>query len=287
MTLPEPVGSLSVEKLVYSLGQGTEPILKGFGFHIDAGDSVGVIGPSGAGKSTLAKILVGALRPSAGVVRIGGDDLTHWPVEALGPYIGYVPQDVELFPASVAQNIARMSQEPDAEKVVAAAKLANCHDLVQRLPKGYDTLLGPAGYSLSGGQRQRIALARAFYGSPKIVVLDEPNASLDGEGEQALIAALKAAQEAGITCVVITQRTNVLPAMTKMMVLREGRVEDYGPRDEVMQRQMRARGGQQPAGGGQPSSRSTTWPTPRPRAPAAIRRASAEPNHLTYRARTV
>ncbi len=259
MALPEPEGSLSARSSsTRRPGHGADP--EGLRFDIDPGESVGIIGPSGAGKSTLARLLVGAIRPTAGVVRIGGDDLAHWSPEALGPFVGYLPQDVELFPATVAQNIARMSQEPDAEKVVAAAKLANCHELIQRLPKGYDTLLGPGGHALSGGQRQRIALARAFFGSPQIVVLDEPNASLDAEGEQALIAALKAAQEAGMTCVVITQRTSVVPALTKLMVLREGRIEDYGPKEEVLQRQMRAAEASSRTAPAQPSSRSTRRP---------------------------
>lgn len=239
MPLPAPKASLSAEKLVYAPGPGTEPIIKGISFAIEPGEIIGIIGPSGAGKSTLARLLVGALRPVAGLVRIGGDDLAHWAPEALGPHLGYVSQDVELFPATVAQNIARMTMSPDPALVVRAAKLANCHELIQRLPKGYDTMLGSMGHSLSGGQRQRIALARAFFGDPKIVVLDEPNASLDNEGEQALIAALVEARKAGITCVVITQRTSIMPALTKLMILREGRVEAFGPKEEVLQGQIR------------------------------------------------
>jgi ATP-binding cassette subfamily C protein len=242
MALPEPEARLSVEKLVFQPSAGCEPILKGLSFSIGPGEVVGIIGPSGAGKSTLARLLVGAITPSSGIVRIGGDDRASWRPEALGPFIGYVPQDVELFPATVAQNIARMSGSPDPEKVINAARLANCHDLIQRLPQGYDTVLGSEGHALSGGQRQRIALARAFYGSPKVVVLDEPNASLDSDGEQALIAALLQARGAGITCVVITQRTSVMPALTKMMVLREGQIEAFGPKDEVMQSQIRPAG---------------------------------------------
>jgi ATP-binding cassette subfamily C protein len=239
MPLPPPRARLSAEKLIYAAAPGTEPIIKGLSFAVEPGDAVGVIGPSGAGKSTLARLLVGALQPTAGVVRIGGDDLRHWSSEALGPHIGYIPQDVELLPATVAQNIARMSAAPDAAKVVEAAQLANCHELIQRLPKGYDTLLGPQGHALSGGQRQRIALARAFYGRPKIVVLDEPNASLDAEGEQALTSALIEARNNGMTCVVITQRTAVVRALSKIMVLKEGRIEAFGPREEVLQQQIR------------------------------------------------
>jgi ATP-binding cassette subfamily C protein len=233
-TLPAPVGSLSVEKLAYAPRPGTEPIIKGIQFQISPGDIVGIIGPSGAGKSTLARLLVGAIRPTVGLVRIGGDDLLNWSPEALGPHLGYLSQDIEMFPATVAQNIARMNASPDFERVLAAAKLANCHELIQRLPQGYDTLLGPQGTALSGGQRQRIALARAFFGNPKIVVLDEPNASLDSEGEDALVAALIHAGKIGITCVVITQRTSLNAALRTLIVMREGRIEAIGPRDEVL-----------------------------------------------------
>ncbi len=240
MELPAPDATIAVEKLVYRANDNSEPILKGISFAIEAGEIVGLVGPSGAGKSTLARLIVGAMRPTAGIVRIGGSDRAHWLPEDLGPYIGYVPQDVELFPASVAQNIARMSPEPDSGKVVAAARLANCHDLIQRLPKGYNTLLGTNGYGLSGGERQRIALARAFYGEPRIVVLDEPDASLDTRGEEALFGALQQARAAGITCVVITQRMAVVPALTKIMFMRGGRIEAFGPRDEILQKQLRA-----------------------------------------------
>ncbi len=240
MTLPAPRASLSVEKLVYRPASAAEPVLKGLSFAIEPGEVVGIIGHSGAGKSTLARLLVGAITPSAGVVRIGGDDIAHWRPEALGPFIGYVPQDIELFPGSVARNVARMSATPDPDKVVAAARLANCHELIQQLPKGYDTPLGPHGHVLSGGQRQRIALARAFYGSPRIVILDEPNASLDSEGEHALTAALRQAHADGVTCMVITQRARILSALTKVMLLREGRIEAFGPKEEILQRQIAA-----------------------------------------------
>lgn len=239
MQLPEPTATVSTERLVYAPAPDSEPIIKRLSFVVEPGEIVGIVGPSGAGKSTLARLLVGALRATSGVVRIGGDDIAHWSADALGPFIGYVPQDVELFPATVAQNIARLDPLPDPTKVLAAAKLANCHELIQRLAKGYETLIGPQGFTLSGGQRQRIALARAFYGMPKVMVLDEPNASLDSEGEQALIAALLEARNAGITCIVVTQRTSVLPVLTKVMVLREGRIEAFGPKEEVLQQQIR------------------------------------------------
>lgn len=234
MALPAPEASVVVENLVAVPHPGARPVLKGLSFVIEPGEVLGVVGPSGSGKSTLARLLVGAIAPANGVIRIGGDDRENWGDEALGPYLGYVPQDVELFPATVAQNIARMDECPDPDKVVAAARLANCHHLIQALPQGYDTILGHQNFALSGGQRQRIALARAFYGSPKLVVLDEPNASLDSDGEQALIATLRQARDLGITCVVITQRASVMPALTKIMVLRDGRIEAFGTKDEVM-----------------------------------------------------
>lgn len=237
--LPAPRATIAAERLVYSAAPGQEPIIKGVSFQIEPGDVVGIIGPSGAGKSTLARLLVGAIPATGGVVRVGGDDIAHWAPEALGPYLGYVPQDIELFPVTVAQNIARLAPNPDATQIVAAAQLANCHRLIQQLPKGYDTVLGPQGHALSGGQRQRIALARAFFGTPRVVVLDEPNASLDNEGEAALIAALIAAGQSGITCIVVTQRTSLLPAVNKLMVVRDGRIEAFGPRDEIIQLQSR------------------------------------------------
>ena len=235
--LPPPDGSLSVEKLFYVPKPDMPPILKGLNFAIEPGDMLGVIGPSGAGKSTLARLMVGGLQPSAGAVRIGGDEIGHWPASTLGPHIGYLPQDVELFPATVAENIARLDLEPDSKAVLAAAELAGCHELIQRLPNGYETMVGPQGQALSGGQKQHIGLARAFYGKPKIVILDEPNAHLDNKGDQALMAALKKAHDAGITCVVITQRASVVPALTKIMTLRDGRIDAFGPKEEILAQQ--------------------------------------------------
>lgn len=240
MPLPAPAACLSAEKLAYCPHPGSVPIIKGVTFKIEQGDGLGIIGPSGAGKSTLARLLVGAIQPSMGIVRIGGDDLCHWDCEALGPHIGYLPQEVELFPVSVAQNIARMVPDPDPEKIVAAARLANCHELIQSLPQGYDTMLGAQAHILSGGQRQRIGLARAFYGTPKVVVLDEPNAFLDDIGERALIEALEAARGAGITFVVVTQRSSLLPVCSKIMVIRSGLVQAFGERDAILKQQMKS-----------------------------------------------
>ncbi|ESR23069.1 type I secretion system permease/ATPase [Lutibaculum baratangense] len=277
MKLPVPDGSVAVEKLIHAPATGGEPIIKGISFEIEPGEVVGVIGPSGAGKSTLARLLVGALQPTQGLVRIGGDDLRHWAPDALGPHVGYVPQDVELFPTTIACNIARMDPNPDADEVVTAARLAGCHKLIQRMRDGYETVIGPSGQVLSGGQRQRVALARALYGRPRVVVLDEPNASLDGEGEHALVTALQACREAGITCIVITQRPNVVPALTQLLVLREGRIEDFGPKEDVLRRQMR-RKATDGAGTGarvEPRAASNLSPVPAEAAPPVMGRPAA------------
>lgn len=235
--LPVPNGSVSVEKLIYTPQMGTPPIIKNLSFKIEPGDMLGIVGPSGAGKSTLARLLVGALEPSAGTVRIGGDDIRHWSADALGPHLGYLPQGVELFPATIAENIARLGVDPDSEAILAAARFAGCHELIQRLPNGYETVIGPHGMALSGGQKQHIGLACAFFGSPKIVVLDEPNAHLDNSGDTAFMTALKNAQNAGITCIVVTQRSSVVPMLTKIMTLRDGRIEAFGPKDKVLEQQ--------------------------------------------------
>jgi ABC-type protease/lipase transport system fused ATPase/permease subunit len=204
-------------------------------FNLEAGESLAVIGPSASGKSTLARLIVGVWRPGSGSVRLDGADVSVWPREKLGPHIGYLPQDVELFGGTVAENIARLG-EPDATAVIRAAQRAHVHEMILRLPKGYDTELGESGQALSPGQRQRIALARALYGSPALVVLDEPNASLDQEGEQALLDAIRSLKEEGVTMIVIAHRPSLLGGIDKLLVLREGAVELFGPRAEVMPR---------------------------------------------------
>jgi ATP-binding cassette subfamily C protein len=232
--LPEPRGEIAAERLAYVPRPGAKPVLKGLSFRIAAGEMVGVVGPTGAGKSTLARLLVGAVPPTSGTVRLDGGDLANWDRDQLSAHVGYLPQDVELFPGSIADNIARLDPEASTDDVIEAAKLANVHDLIMRLPEGYESMVDPAGFELSGGQRQRIALARAFFGAPCFVVLDEPNASLDGEGEYALTQALVAAKERGVTTIVIAHRPSLVEVVDRIMVLRDGVIEMYGPRADVL-----------------------------------------------------
>jgi ABC-type protease/lipase transport system fused ATPase/permease subunit len=204
-------------------------------FELAAGETLGVIGPSASGKSTLARLVVGVWKPASGSVRLDGADVAAWPRAELGPYIGYVPQDVELFGGTVAQNIARMD-EPDAAKVVKAAQDAQVHELILRLPKGYDTEIGDGGSALSPGQRQRLALARALYGMPRLVVLDEPNANLDHEGDEALIRTLQRLRSEKVTVILVAHRPSLLVTADKLLVLRDGAVDLFGSRAEVMAR---------------------------------------------------
>jgi ATP-binding cassette subfamily C exporter for protease/lipase len=208
-------------------------IVRNLNFSIAAGECIAVIGPSGAGKSTLARLLVGVWPAMAGTVRLDGADLYRWNKDELGPHIGYLPQDIELFDGTVAQNIARFG-EVDSDKVIEAARAAGMHEQVQRLPQGYDTPLGVGGSALSGGQRQRIGLARALYGNPAVVVLDEPNSNLDEIGERALARTLADLRARGTTTVLITHRLAALNMVQKIMVLTDGMVKAFGPRDEVV-----------------------------------------------------
>lgn len=244
--LPDPKGNIAVEQLAYVPSPGAKPVLKGVTFKIKAGDAVGVVGPTGAGKSTLARMLVGALAPSAGAVRLDGAELGTWDHDQLAQHIGYLPQDVELFPGTISDNIARLDADADPDDVVAAAKLANVHELIVRLPDGYETVVDPSGFELSGGQRQRIGLARAFFGPPRFVVLDEPNANLDNEGEHALMQTLLAAKKLGITTVVVAHRPSIVEGVDRIMVMREGMVELYGPRADVMSKITKTRADVQP-----------------------------------------
>jgi len=231
--LPTPEGRLAVERLVFAAKGADKAIIKGVGFDLAPGESMGLIGPSASGKSTLARLVIGVWKPLSGAVRLDGADVALWPRDRLGQHIGYLPQDVELFSGTVAENIARLG-EPDDEAVIGAAKRANAHDMILRLPQGYDTQIGEGGAALSGGQRQRIGLARALYGNPRLVVLDEPNANLDGEGEAALTQAMAGMKQDGVTQIVITHRPSILSGVDKLLVLREGLVELFGPRAEVL-----------------------------------------------------
>lgn len=233
MSLPAPQGELSAESLMVTPPGSQQPVIRGVSFRVAAGESVGIIGPSGAGKSTLARALLGIWPASHGKVRLDGADVFTWKRDELGPYIGYLPQDIELFEGSISENIARFG-EVDPVAVVEAAKLAGVHELILRLPQGYDTVIGASGGGLSGGQRQRIGLARAVYGQPKLIVLDEPNSNLDDQGERALALAMQQLKAAGTTLFVITHRTSVLGAVDKLMVLRDGALAMFGPRDQVL-----------------------------------------------------
>ncbi|WP_244631072.1 type I secretion system permease/ATPase [Aureimonas sp. ME7] len=236
MALPRPAGRLSVEACFYAFPATNKALLKNLNFALEPGDCLGLIGPSGAGKSSLARLLIGVARPSSGSVRLDGAEMHSWSRSNIGRHIGYLPQDVELFSGTVRENIARFAPDTNDEAVLEAAKMAGVHDLILRLPEGYDTELGEGGAMLSVGQRQRVALARAVYEKPSFVVLDEPNASLDSEGEQALLAAIVALRRIGSTVVVISHRMSALNYSNKILLLRDGMVERFGPRDEVLAR---------------------------------------------------
>jgi len=238
MALPAPSGRLHAQGLVFRPPQSERMILAGVSLSLEPGESLAITGPSGAGKSTLVRLLTGLWKPNAGAVRLDHVDLVQWPREALGPWLGYVPQDVELFAGTVADNIARLG-EVDADKVVRAAQRAGVHELILALPEGYDTVIDTLGVMLSPGQRQRIALARALYGDPKLLVLDEPNSNLDGAGELALGEALKALR-GQVTVIVVTHRSTLVQHVDKLLVLEAGRVQQYGPVAEVMQSIKRA-----------------------------------------------
>jgi len=235
MSLPKPSGHISIEGVAFVPPGAQEPILRSVTCEILPGDTVGLIGPSASGKTTLARVMVGSWRPTAGHARLDGADVFVWDAADRGRYIGYMPQDVELFDGPVRENIARMG-EPDGDAVVAAAQLAGVHDLILHLPDGYETFIGDGGAKLSGGQRQRIALARALYGDPSLVVLDEPNSNLDTEGERALMEAMTELRRRRITTVVVAHRPTILASVDKLIVLNQGRVEMAGPRDEVLEK---------------------------------------------------
>lgn len=237
--LPAPTGRLSVERVVYGFpGQGGA-IVKGVQFALEPGESLAVIGPSAAGKTTLIRMLIGTVQPTSGHVRLDGADVHTWQREDFGRHVGYLPQAVELFDGTVFGNIARMD-EAGPEAVYAAARLAGCHDMILRLPQGYETEIGDGGQHLSGGQRQLIGLARAMFGAPRFVVLDEPNSNLDGDAESALLSALATLKAMGTTVVLVSHRPTLVQGVDKVLLLRDGAVEMFGPRAEVMKRLMTA-----------------------------------------------
>jgi PrtD family type I secretion system ABC transporter len=242
LALPEPAGRLEVEKLVFGAGPHRPPVLKGVSFTLDAGLTLGLIGPSAAGKTTLARLMLGVWQPQGGVVRLDGADIAHWERNRLGRHLGYLPQDVELFAGTVAENIARMGAV-DSSAVVRAAMEAGAHEMILRLPEGYETQVGDAGTQLSGGQRQRIGLARALYGEPRLVVLDEPNANLDSEGEAALAQALRSLKARGSTVVLIGHRPSMMTGVDRLAVLVDGTLEGFDRPEVLLARYAPARTG--------------------------------------------
>jgi len=233
MQLPPPKGELTVEGIVVTPPGSRVPVLKGISFQLSPGEALGIIGPSASGKSTLARAVLGIWPAASGKVRLDGADISNWNREDLGPYVGYLPQDIELFDGSISENICRFG-DINAEKVVAAAQMAGVHELILRQPEGYDTVIGGTGGVLSGGQRQRIGLARAIYDNPKLVVLDEPNSNLDDQGEKELVAAVNRIKQAGCTVIIISHRTLILGSVDKLLVLKEGATLAFGPRDQVL-----------------------------------------------------
>jgi PrtD family type I secretion system ABC transporter len=234
--LPRPESSLDVEQVSLIAPGGTAPIVVGAHFSLKAGQALGVIGPSGAGKTSLVRALVGIWRPAKGSVRLDGAALDQWAPELLGRHVGFVSQTVELFDGTISENIARMSVAPDADAVIRAARAAGAHEMILRLASGYDTRMGEGGAALSGGQRQRIALARALYGDPFLVVLDEPNSNLDNEGEAALRQAIAGAKARGAVVVLIAHRPSALAVCDHILVLANGAQQEFGPRDKVLRK---------------------------------------------------
>lgn len=234
MPLPAPEGRISAEAIAYAVKGSQKPILRNVSFDLPAGLSLGIVGPSGAGKSTLARLIVGAIEPVAGKLRIDGADLGQWNRDEIGRHIGYMPQNPEFFPGTIGQNIARMQPDAKPDDIIAAAMAAGVHDMILQMPQGYETRIGVMGMELSGGQKQRVGLARAFFGDPRVLVLDEPNANLDGEGEAALGRALVLAGARKATIIIVAQRPMAIQTVDLIMVMREGTVEVVGPRTEIL-----------------------------------------------------
>lgn len=233
IALPRPSGEVRVENAVLIPPNGRKPVLKGVSFRLPAGETLLVIGPSAAGKSSLVRAILGVWPLTAGVVRLDESDIQHWERAALAPHVGYLPQDIELFDGTVAENIARFGEMQD-RRVIKAARIAGVHDMISGLPDGYETRIGPSGIALSGGQRQAIGLARAVYGRPRLVVLDEPNANLDSDGERALRRGCRYLKKNGVSIIMVNHRSRSLGLADKILVLEDGRTKMFGPRDAVL-----------------------------------------------------
>jgi PrtD family type I secretion system ABC transporter len=236
MQLPAPQKSLSIDGVWIAAPGHQIPILQNVGFMLEAGAGLGVIGPSASGKSTLARAIVGVWPAQRGTIRLDGATLDRWSAEALGRHVGYLPQDIELFDGTVAQNIARFDPDASSKAIIAAASSAGVHDMILKLPEGYDTRIGEFGASLSAGQRQRIALARALYGDPFLVVLDEPNSNLDAEGDVALMGAIASVRERKGIIVVIAHRPSALAGLDQVLVMTSGQVKAFGAKDDILRK---------------------------------------------------
>jgi PrtD family type I secretion system ABC transporter len=242
--LPTPVGNIAFENVSFAPQGAPSLILVNMSFRIQAGEMIGIIGPSGAGKSTMLRLMCGIWKPSSGTVRLDGADVYSWDRADFGRNVAYQPQDTELFAGTVRNNICRFATNAKDADIVQAAQAAGAHELILRLPKGYDTELGEAGVTLSAGQRQRVGLARTLYGEPKVVVLDEPNANLDADGETALLKAIGGMKERGATIIVVSHKPSIFASADKLIVLRNGQITQYGPREEVLRA---VQGGRRPA----------------------------------------
>jgi PrtD family type I secretion system ABC transporter len=245
LRLPEPTGRLELERVACAPDRTRAALIKGVSLRLEPGESLGLLGASGSGKTTLVRLMLGLQAAHGGTVRLDGADVARWDRDDLGPHVGYLPQDVALLPGTIARNIARLGPVDDA-RVVEAAREAQVHDMILHLPQGYDTVIGDGGAGLSGGQRQRIALARALHGRPRLVVLDEPHAHLDAEGEAALQAALRSLKERGATVVVVGHRPSLMSSLDKLAVLRDGQLELFGPSAAVLARLQGTRSTVQP-----------------------------------------
>ena len=269
MPLPAPEGHIQVENLIVTPPGAKSPVLRSISFVAPAGSIVGIVGPSAAGKSTLVRALMGIWPPQHGVVRLDGADIAAWDKQALGPYVGYLPQDIELFEGSISENIARFDKV-DPQKVVEAAQMAGVHEMILMLPDGYDTVIGSDGVNLSGGQRQRIGLARAIYGKPRLVVLDEPNSNLDDVGERALGIALQKLKESGATVFIVSHRPNILTRLDRVLVMAGGTISLYGERDRVIaELAQQAKAQQRVAQPAAPQQPAAAPAVPNPAPPAA------------------
>ncbi|MGE8043370.1 type I secretion system permease/ATPase [Pseudomonas monteilii] len=269
MKLPTPEGHIQVENLVLAPPGSKTPVLRNISFVAPAGSIVGIIGPSAAGKSTLVRGLLGIWPSQHGVVRLDGADISTWDKHDLGPYVGYLPQDIELFEGTISENIARF-EKVDPEKVVEAAQTAGVHEMILMQPDGYDTVIGSDGVNLSGGQRQRIGLARALYGKPRLIVLDEPNSNLDDVGEKALGVALQKIKESGATVFIVSHRPNILSRLDRVLVMSAGTITLYGERDKVIAQLAQQQAGAQPrVAQGAPAAGPAAPGNPTPPAPPA------------------